>query len=53
MTVLHTGTTKKYVVGWEGIFGPAGGKGKKAVGGAQKATVKKPKAKAGKKRKAG
>jgi hypothetical protein len=48
MTVLHTGTTKKYVAGWEGIFGATGTKGKKPAGG-KKAAVKKPKAKAAKK----
>jgi hypothetical protein len=52
MTVLHTGATKKYVAGWEGIFGPAGGKGKKPAGGAKKAAGKKVKAKAGRKGKA-
>ncbi|HUY32713.1 MAG TPA: hypothetical protein VMV69_08010 [Pirellulales bacterium] len=49
MTVLHTGTSKKYVAGWEGVFGRAGGKSKKSTGAAVKAAVKKPKAKTGKK----
>jgi len=49
MTVLHTGTTKKYVAGWEGVFGATGTKSKKPAGGAKTAAVKKPKAKAVKK----
>jgi hypothetical protein len=48
MTVLHTGTTKKYVAGWEGVFG-AGTKSKKPAVGGKKAAVKKPKPKAAKK----
>ncbi len=52
MTVLHTGATKKYVAGWETVFGPAGGRGKKSAGGAKKAAGKKVKARGGKKAKA-
>ena len=52
MTVLHTGATKKYVAGWEGIFGSTGGKGKRPARAAKKPAGKKGKAKASKKGKA-
>lgn len=48
MTVLHTGATKKYVAGWQNIFG-----GKKTAGTTKKAaTGTKPVAKKGTAKKA-